>query len=117
SNGFVVDERRMLDRIDAGHHGLFDSGGAVRVSGDLASQPMSFSDDRANFLIAELQGFGRVAFREHAAARADLDAVSAVLGDLASLGHQRRDAVGNSVGLVMKLRREQALIAMASGDS
>ena len=61
--------------------------------------------------------FGRIAFRQHAAARADLDAVGAVLGDLASLGHQRRHAVRDAVGLVMKLGSEQAFIAVASGDS
>src|SRR6185295_6746335 len=101
----------------AGVHGLLDSGGAVRMSGDLASQPVGFRNDRANLLIAELQRFGRVAFREHPAAGANLYAVSAVLGDLASLGHQRRHAVSDAVAFVMKLRREQALIAVASGDS
>ena len=54
----------MFNRVYSRAHGLFYSGGAVRVSGNLASEPLSFCYDRDQLFVAELGRFGRVAFRE-----------------------------------------------------
>src|SRR5262250_1808866 len=84
---------------------------------DFAAKPVSFRDDCANLIIAELLGAGRIAFGQHTAGRRNLNAIGTVFDYLARLGDYRGNSISYAVGFVVKFGGEQADIDVTSGRS
>ncbi len=92
-DAFVVDERGVLDGVDAGLDGPLDGLGAVGVGGDLASGLVGGVGGDLEFFEGVLRGAGLIALGEDAAGGHDLDDVDAVFDLLA-------DGLADLVGTV-----------------
>ena len=82
-DALVVDQRGVLDRVDAGLDGPLDGLRAVRVRGDLAPGLVGGIGRDLQLFERVLRGAGLVALGEDAAGGEDLDDVDAVLDLLA----------------------------------
>src|SRR5262245_21145359 len=74
----------MFDRIDASTNRTLGAFRAMRVCCSLLAQRVRLVHDRVQFLLRELGDVWRVGEREHAARRAHLDDVGAVLDVVAN---------------------------------
>ena len=108
----------MLDRVDAGADRDLRPFGAVRVGGRPLVQPMRLVDERIHFRLRELRRVDLVGEREHAAGRAHLDDVGAVLHleahRIAELIGAARDAVGDPGLRAEALIGETGIVAVAA---
>ena len=83
----------------------------------LRPRPVRVSDNRFHFFQRVLRCLRIISMREHAAGRANLDHVRAVLDDLAHFVLDRFDAVSHSaIGGVVFIR-QQVVVAMSAGDA
>ena len=87
----------MLDGIDSGDDGVFDTGGAMRVGGDFAAEAVGGIDDGFHFFGAVLGEGGVVAFGKNSAGGHEFDYVGTVFDIFADFLGNSIDAVGNSI--------------------
>ena len=116
ADALIVYQAGVFDRVDAGEDRVSDRRCTVGVRGDPPTELVGFVDDRLHFFQRVLLGARLIAFAEHAARRADLDDVCAVLDDLANLRADRPWAIGDSVRRVVKFDREEIAVAVPASD-
>src|SRR5690606_36068736 len=116
----VVQHGAVVDGGDTGADGGLDALGAVRVRGDLALGHLGRVHDRPNLFRIDLQDADRIAGREHAAGRADLDDVGAVLDLVPDGGDRLVDAVGDALldaAVRVAVRAVAVGVAVSAGDA
>ena len=93
--GFVVEERAVFDRVNAGADGAFGTFGAVGVSGGFLTHAVGLVDQGVHFFLRELGGVDVVVKGHNAAGGANLDDVGTVLDVPADSGAHGVSTVAN----------------------
>ena len=117
-HGLVIEERAVLNRVDAGANRDLRPFGAVCVRGGAPAEPMRLVDQRVHLRLRELRRPHIVGQRQDAAGRAHLDDVGAVLhlkaDRVAELIRAAGDAVGDPRLRPEPLKRIPGVVAMAA---
>ena len=115
-DAFVVDEARMLDRVDARADRGLDPLRPVGVSRDAQAPMMRLIGDRPQFLLRKLLLPGRRVAREDAARGAGLDDFRAELALAADLIFQLVGSVADALSFfLLQARRKESVVAVATG--
>ena len=84
-DAFIVDERGVLDRRDAGANRILDAFGCVRVRFDAQAEIGGLLHGGAQFLGSKFDRLRVAAMGEHGARRKHLDVIGAPVRELADL--------------------------------
>ena len=107
----------MLDRVDTGADRRIDAGRAMSVGSDANALHVRLVRDGAKLILGQLLLARRVAAREDAARRADLDDLGAELALAADLVLQLVDTVADALFLrrLLQLGRQIGVVAVTAG--
>ena len=83
----------------------------------LPAQPMRIRHDGLHLFERVLRRLRIVSMREHAAGGADFDQVGALLDDLARLVLGRFDAIGHTLAVNVRFKRQQIVVAVAARNA
>src|SRR5258708_14581312 len=87
---------------------------SMRMSRDLAPEPVRVGNDSLHLIERVLRGLRIVAMRKYTAGGADFDQVGAVLDDLPRFVLDGFDAIGHTRALHVRLKRQQIVVAVSA---